>query len=272
VTRLLEGQVAVVTGAASGIGRGIASAFVTEGARIALLDLPAGPGSSIADDLRSAGADATFVPCDVRSSKGVTQSFTELAGELGRIDALVCSAGVRAISDTLDVTLDEWEETIAVNLSGTFFCCQAAARIMRKQSSGAIVNIASISGLIGESERAAYVAAKHGVVGLTKAFAADMGKHGVRVNAICPGLLRTPMTELYFSDPSFEGAFRSSVPLGLYGQPRHIADAAVFLASSKAEYITGAVLAVDGGFTAEKSFAPRANSGPSDEWRSSGRS
>jgi NAD(P)-dependent dehydrogenase (short-subunit alcohol dehydrogenase family) len=150
---------------------------------------------------------------------------------------------------------DEWDNVIAVNLSGTFYCCQAAARHMRESGRGAIVNIASVGGLIGLARRPAYTASKHGVVGLTKSLARDLGPAGIRVNAICPGLVRTPLTEQYFAEAAFEAGLETVVPQGRVGTAGDVADAALYLASDQSGYVNGVALTVDGGWLAEKSFA-----------------
>lgn len=256
--QILAGRKAVVTGAASGIGRAIALAFAAEGARLALLDRDITDLAYVAEELRQKhNAESISVQCDVRSGDEVAAVFSRISSELPEIDILVCAAGIREIVDSLAITHQQWEQTIAVDLNGTFFCCQEAALQMSAGHGGAIINIASVTGLIGESHRPAYTAAKHGVLGLTKALAIDLAERNIRVNAICPGLIRTPLTESYFDDPSFEEALRVSVPLGKAGTPTHIGDAAVFLASSRAEYITGVALPVDGGFLADKPFGAR---------------
>lgn len=254
----LADRTAVVSGAASGIGRAIATAFAAAGARVALLDLPSSDLARVADGLRQHGTESIAVHCDVRSGEDVVRAFSTISERFPSIDILACAAGIREIADSLAITHEQWNETIAVDLSGTFFCCQAAALRMSQAQGGSIINVASVTGLIGESRRPAYTAAKHGVVGLTKALAIDLAPHGIRVNAICPGLIRTPLTESYFLDPTFEDGLRSSIPLGRPGAPRHIGDAAVFLAGRASEYITGISLPVDGGFLADKPFRAEA--------------
>jgi len=258
---LLAGRRAAVTGAASGIGRAVATSFAAEGASLALLDRSADRLAGLAGELTQAPGlgPPLSVTCDVRSGTAVTAAFGEIRAALGGVDILVCCAGVREIADSLTITHAQWEQTIAVDLTGTFYCCQAAAQAMAESGNGGvIINVASVTGLIGESERPAYTAAKHGVLGLTKSLACDLARHGIRVNAICPGLIRTPLTEQYFTDDAFTDGLKASIPLGTYGQPGHIADAAVFLASARAEYITGIALPVDGGFLAEKAFVSAA--------------
>jgi len=230
---LLEGRVAFVTGSASGIGAAIADLFQREGAHVAGFDRADG-------DVR--------IPADVeRAIGGAVERF-------GHLDIAVNCAGIREIGDVYSLPADEWENVIAVNLSGTFYVCQAAARRMRESGGGSIVNIASVGGLIGLSHRPAYTAAKHGVVGLTKTLARDLAADGIRVNAICPGMIRTPLTEQYFGDGSFEESLTTTVPQGRYGEAADIANAALYLVSELGSYVNGIALTVDGGWLAEKSF------------------
>ena len=235
---MLENLVVLVTGAASGIGREIAHRFTREGARVSGFDL----------------RGEVDIHGDVRSPADVERAVAEVVAAHGRLDVLVNSAGVREIGDVYTMSTDEWDNVIGVNLSGTFYCCRAAARAMRETGRGSIVNISSVGGLIGLAHRPAYTAAKHGVVGLTKSLARDLGPAGIRVNAICPGLIRTPLTERYFSE-AFEEGLRTVVPQGRAGTPADVADAAVYLASDQSAYVSGIALTVDGGWLAEKSFA-----------------
>jgi NAD(P)-dependent dehydrogenase (short-subunit alcohol dehydrogenase family) len=252
---LLADRVAFVTGAGSGIGREIAEVFAREGARIAGFDRSRESGEDLVAALEEAGArEPLFVHGDVRDPADVERAIESVVASAGRIDVLVNCAGVREIGDVYTMPADEWENVIAINLSGTFYCCQAAARRMRESGGGSIVNMASVGGLIGLSHRPAYTAAKHGIVGLTKSLARDLAPADIRVNAICPGVIRTPLTEQYFADERFERDLAVSVPLRRYGESSDVAQAALYLASDMASYVTGIALPVDGGFLAEKSF------------------
>jgi NAD(P)-dependent dehydrogenase (short-subunit alcohol dehydrogenase family) len=252
---LLTDRTAVVTGAGSGIGREIALRFAAEGARIAVLDRSPEAGAGVVEELLAAGApEPVLSEVDVRSAAAVDEAIERVASAMGQIDILVNCAGVREIGDVYTMPTEEWENVIAINLSGTFYCCQSVARRMRETSGGSIVNLASVGGLIGLSHRPAYSAAKHGIVGLTKSLARDLASAGIRVNALCPGVIRTPMTEQYFVDDSFEQELAVSVPLARYGETSDVASAALYLASDMASYVTGVALPVDGGWLAEKSF------------------
>jgi NAD(P)-dependent dehydrogenase (short-subunit alcohol dehydrogenase family) len=247
----LEGKVALVTGAASGIGAACALRFAREGARVAGLDLapPSGEGW---EAVAKAAPDALALAADVRDEAAVERAVAEAAERFGRIDALVNAAGVSGFGgvDALDAA--EWDRVVDINLKGTFLVCKHVVRRMLAQGSGAIVNLASIEGLEGYEAQAAYNASKGGVVLLTRNMAIDYGLRGLRVNCLCPGYIETPMTAA-LDGPALRAIrdkFIAQHMLRRPGRPEEVAAAALFLVSDDASFVTGHALVVDGGFTA----------------------
>lgn len=251
MTGLLEGKVALVTGAASGIGRAIAIRFAEEGARVVLADRQCEPreGGPPTDDLlRDRGLDARFVPCDVIRPAEVEAALDE-CDLLGGVDVLVNNAGLFRRHDFLALTLDEYDEVMDVNVKAGVFTAQAAARRMVARGAGSIVNMSSVGGLRGSASFAVYCASKGAVRLLTYALAVELGPKGVRVNAIHPGLIETAMTE---QDAGIVGtelgaAYLAQIPAGRIGTAADVAEAAVFLASDRSSYVNGESLRVDGG-------------------------
>jgi meso-butanediol dehydrogenase/(S,S)-butanediol dehydrogenase/diacetyl reductase len=241
----LTGRIAVVTGAAGGLGAAVADRLAAEGAAVERIDL-AGGGRRL----------------DVRDAAAVAQAFGEIAAERGRIDVLVNCAGIREIVPVLELSAEEWQRVIDVNLGGTFHCSQAAARVIADAGGGSIVNVASTSALAADPSRTAYCASKAGILGLTRAMALDLGPRGVRVNAVCPGLVRTPLTEAYFADQAFVDGLADVTPLGRAADPAEVADVVAFLAGDGARHISGVALPVDGGFLAGKSWGGDAFTAP----------
>ncbi|WP_187368967.1 SDR family NAD(P)-dependent oxidoreductase [Baekduia soli] len=252
---LLAGRTCVVTGGASGIGAATARVLVREGARVAVLDRRADDARAVVEALAPAdGGPHLALEADVADPAAVRRAFTAVLEAFGRLDGLVSCAGIRITGDPLEVTPEDWHHVMDVNLSGAFYCAQHAGRAMVAQGSGSIVNISSAAGLVAVDRRVAYNASKAGLLGLTRGLARDLGGRGVRVNAVCPGLIRTPLTEPYFEDEAWVAALSDVIPSGSAGEPEHIGDACAFLLSDLAAYITGIALPVDGGFTAYGSF------------------
>jgi NAD(P)-dependent dehydrogenase (short-subunit alcohol dehydrogenase family) len=245
-----EGKVALVTGGASGIGRATALAFAREGAKVVVADIEIEGGQETLHLIRERGGEGIFVRADVTQAVEVEALIGEVAKTCGGLDCAFNNAGtVGKPTSTTECTEENWDWTIDVNLKGVFLCLKYEIPFMLKQGHGAIVNTASIAGLAGIRNNAAYVAAKHGVVGLTKAAALEYSQSGVRVNAVCPGFVRTPILEL---DGTPEGELRYArlQPLGRLGQPEEVAEAVVWLCSDAASFMTGHAMSVDGGMSA----------------------
>jgi NAD(P)-dependent dehydrogenase (short-subunit alcohol dehydrogenase family) len=239
--------VALVTGAARGIGLATAGRFLDAGWQVALLDVDR---DTLAASLRDlAQPERTHaIGCDVSDPLQVQQSVAEVASRFGRLDALVNNAGVAVFKPVLETTYEEWSRVLAVNLTGPFLCTQAAVPLMR-ETGGSIVNITSISGLRASTLRVAYGTSKAGLAHLTKQQAVELAGFGIRVNAVAPGPVDTAMAKAVHS-PAIRADYHDAVPLNRYGLEEEIAEAILFLCSEKSSYITGQVLAVDGGFDA----------------------
>jgi len=248
-------QGVLVTGAASGIGEKVAHAIGREGAVVAVADRNEEGARRVAEAVRRAGGRAHAFVVDVTDAQAVAGCIAGASAELGRLDVLVNSAGVREIVPVLDLSVEEWQRVININVTGTFLCSQAFARaVIARGGKGAIVNLASTLGVVAAPNRAAYTASKHAVVGLTKQMAMELGDRGIRVNAVGPGVIRTAMTDHYFDDPEFAQRIRSLHALSRWGEPDEVAKAILFLASDDASFCTGTTLMVDGGWTTGKAL------------------
>ena len=250
---LLGGKIALITGAGSGIGRATALIFAREGATIALSDIAAEGGEETLRMVKQAGAEAIFVRTDVSKLAEVEALIAKVISNWGRLDCAFNNAGIDGkMAKTAECTEETWNRTIAVNMTGVFFCMKAEIPHMLRQGGGAIVNTASAAGLTGSPGLPAYVASKHGVVGLTRAAAIEYGREKVRINCVCPGPIRTPMLgRLLSSRPEMEQRFASAEPLKRLGEPAEIGEAVAWLCSDAASYVTGHAMSVDGGYMAK---------------------
>jgi meso-butanediol dehydrogenase/(S,S)-butanediol dehydrogenase/diacetyl reductase len=248
-----QDQGVLVTGAASGIGRQVAMAFAEEGARVAVADIDQAAVEATAADIRKKGGEAHAFTLDVVKPDAVHDFIAGAESVLGRLDVLANCAGVREISPLLDLSFEDWQRTMGINVTGSFLPSQAfARRLIALGKPGRIVNIASTLGLVATPERVAYVTSKHAVVGLTKALAMELAPNNIRVNAVAPGVIRTPMTERYFQDAETSQKIRNIHAMGRWGETQEVANAMLFLASEASSFTTGAVLTVDGGWTLGK--------------------
>lgn len=249
----VQGKVALVTGGASGIGRATALAFAREGANVVVSDVVVAGGEETVALIKAAGGEAQFMKADVAKPAEVDALIAQVVAAYGRLDCAFNNAGIEgSMTSTLDCSEENFDRTIAINLKGVWLCMKAEIAEMLKQGGGAIVNTASVAGLVGFAGLPAYVASKHGVVGLTKTAALEYAKSGIRINAVCPGGIQTPMLErLFQSQPQAGEAIAAMEPVGRLGKPEEIAEATVWLCSDAASFVTGLPMAVDGGLIAQ---------------------
>jgi NAD(P)-dependent dehydrogenase (short-subunit alcohol dehydrogenase family) len=241
----LDGKVAIVTGAGSGIGAAIAEAFAVRGASVALLDMNLEAATALAGTL----PDARAMACNVTDSASVNAAVADVEAALGGIDILVNSAGIVDLAPAENLPLYAWDRTLAVNLTGSFLMAQAVGRAMiARGKGGRIVNLASQAGSVAIEDHVAYCASKFGIIGVTKTLALEWGKHGITVNTISPTVVLTDLGRKAWDGPKGE-AMKALIPTGRFAEPHEIASAAVFLASDEAAMINGADLLVDGGYT-----------------------
>lgn len=260
----LDARVAIVTGAGSGNGLGIASAYAREGAAVVIAEYSAQRGTAAADSIEAAGGRAMFVPTDVRDWNAIDHLVDETVRRLGRLDIIVNNAGILdGYATCLETSPELFDQVLAINLRGTFFGCKRALAEMVPAGYGKIINISSVAGLVAMGGGLAYTTSKHAVVGLTRQLACEYGPSGIRTNAICPGTITTSLREtsreiLGSGAPDMSRGvgtssperLREIVPLGAKGTPEDVASVAVFLGSSESDYFNGQTLVVDGGWTA----------------------
>jgi len=241
-------KVALVTGAARGIGLATAKRFLAEGWRVALLDIDAATLTTAVTSLAKPDS-ALMLVCDVSDARQVASSMDGVAQRFGRLDALVNNAGVAVFAPVMETSDDDWSRVLAVNLTGPFLCAKAAVPLMREHGGGTIVNITSISAVRASTLRSAYGTSKAGLAHLTKQLAVELASSGIRVNAVAPGPVDTAMAKAVHS-AEIRADYHDAIPLNRYGLEEELAEAIFFLSSERASYVTGQVLAVDGGFDA----------------------
>lgn len=244
-------KVVIVTGGASGIGRAAALAFAKRGAKVAVADWT--ENQETVQLITASGGEAIFIKCDVSKTADVKAMVEKTVATFGRLDYAFNNAGIEGASAlTKDCSEENWDKTIDVNLKGIWLCMKYEIPEILKQGKGAIVNCSSVAGLVGFQGLPAYVASKHGVVGLTKTAALECAQLGIRVNAVCPGVIQTPMIDrLTGTNKEAIDQFTKLEPVGRFGQPEEIANAVIWLCSDKASFVTGHAMAVDGGFVAQ---------------------
>jgi NAD(P)-dependent dehydrogenase (short-subunit alcohol dehydrogenase family) len=248
----LEGKVGLVTGGTSGIGRDTAVLFAKSGAKVVVAGRRETEGKETIELIRSAGGDGLFVQADVSKASDVDALVRKAVDKFGRLDVAFNNAGIEgAWVRIIQQSEADWDRTIDINLKGVWLCLKYEIRQMLKQGGGgAIVNMASIQGLVGSAGAAAYTASKHGVIGLTKAAALETARSRIRINAVCPAAIETPMADRLFGEPAVHQFVLSHQPIGRFGKPSEIAEAVVWMCSERASFMTGQSLVLDGGFLA----------------------
>jgi NAD(P)-dependent dehydrogenase (short-subunit alcohol dehydrogenase family) len=256
MTTELEGKVGLVTGGTSGIGRDTAVLFAKAGAKVVVAGRREKEGNETIDLIRAAGGDGLFVKTDVAKASEVETLVKKVVEKFGRLDVAFNNAGIEGVwTSIVNESEEDWDRTFDINLKGVWLCLKYEIRQMLKQKGGgAIVNMASVAGMIGLAGAAAYCASKHGVIGLTKSVALETARTGIRINTVCPAVVETPMADRLYSAPQVNKFVLGLHPVGRFGKPMEIAEAVLWMCSDRASFMTGQSLVLDGGFLAGPNF------------------
>jgi len=244
----IPNKVAIVTGASKGLGKAIGIGLAKAGANIVATDVL--DTSDTVKEIKKLGRKAIGIKVDVSKKEDVEKMVKQTLDKFGKIDILVNNAGILRMGNAEEIKEEDWNKVIQINLTGQFLCAQAVGKQMIKQKSGKIINIASIAGLGGYAQSVPYSASKAGIILLTKSLAVEWGKHNIQVNAICPGVFATDMTNSFLKDKQFMDMIKAKVPLGRYAKPEELTGTIIYLASEASDYMTGHALVIDGGWTA----------------------
>ncbi len=248
-----KGKNALVTGGASGIGRATAIEFARKGVNVIVADVQSDGGMQTVQLVERLGVRAMFVDCDVSVEKDVETLIELIDRDFGKLDYAFNNAGIEGVSSRMPQILEaDWDSVIGINLKGVWLCMKHELKKMELDGGGSIVNNSSIAGVVGFAQSSAYVASKHGVIGLTRSAALEFADKGIRVNAVCPGVIRTPMVERFLREqPQQAIALKSKIPMGRFGTPEEIGELVVWLTSDHASYVNGQMIVADGGWTAQ---------------------
>ena len=248
----LQNRVAIVTGGGKGIGKEICLGLSKQGAKIVIAELDIENSNKVIEKIKDSGSEAIVIKTDISNEDSVKNLILETIKKFNKIDILINNAGIRHVKKLDDHNLNDWNDMLSVNLTGPYICCKAVIPEMKKTGKGKIINFGSIASFMGRPDRVGYVAAKSGVLGLTRALAIDLKGTNINVNTICPGLISTPFNKKYAEDPKHGEKWGKETIVGRWGQPSDIVGAAIFLSSDDSDFINGSEIKIDGGWLAAK--------------------